>query len=101
MRRRIDVLVLKDLLWILIIESKRAEFSLKVGIPQALSYMLRAPNQDLPLYGLVTNGTDFVFLILLFQDVPRYARSRQFVLGQNHELDRVLQILKRMGEIMS
>jgi predicted type IV restriction endonuclease len=99
-RGRIDILVLKDRLWVLIIESKRAEFSPKVGIPQVLSYMLASPNRNRPLYGLVTNGTDFVFLKLLFQEVPRYARSRQFILGQDHDLDRVLQILKRLAEIV-
>ncbi len=99
-RGRIDILVLKDRLWVLVIESKRAEFSPKVGIPQVLSYMLAAPQQNFPLYGLVTNGTDFVFLKLLFQEVPRYARSRQFILGQDHDLDRVLQILKRLAEIV-
>ncbi len=99
-RGRIDVLVLKEQLWVLVIESKRAEFSVKVAIPQALSYMLANPNQDCPLYGLVTNGTDFVFLKLLFQDVPRYARSRQFVLGQDNDLERVLQILKRLAELV-
>ncbi|MEH2048253.1 restriction endonuclease subunit R [Nostoc sp.] len=99
-RGRIDILVLKDQLWVLVIESKRAEFSAKVGIPQVLSYMLAAPKQRFPLYGLVTNGTDFVFLKLLFQEVPRYARSRQFVLGQDHDLNRVLQILKRLAEIV-
>ncbi len=99
-RGRIDVLVLKEQLWVLVIESKRAEFSPKVGIPQVLSYMLAAPNGDRPRYGLVTNGTDFVFLKLLVQDTPQYARSRQFVLGQDHDLDRVLQILKRLAEIV-
>jgi predicted type IV restriction endonuclease len=98
-RGRIDILVLKDQLWVLVIESKRAEFSPKVGIPQVLSYMLAASNRSIPLYGLVTNGTDFVFLKLLFQEVPRYARSRQFILGQDHDLNRVLQILKRLAEI--
>jgi len=98
-RGRIDILVLKDQLWLLVIESKRAEFSPKVGIPQVLSYMLAASNRSIPLYGLVTNGTDFVFLKLLFQEVPRYARSRQFILGQDHDLNRVLQILKRLAEI--
>lgn len=97
-RGRIDVLVLKDQLWVLVIESKRAEFSLKVGIPQALSYMLATPQKRCPLYGLVTNGTEFVFLKLLFQDTPCYARSRQFILGQDHDLNRVLQILKRLAE---
>ncbi len=58
----------------------------------------------LPLYGLVTNSTNFVFLKLMFQDVPRYARSRQFVLRQDNDLERVLQILKclaAVGEAMS
>jgi hypothetical protein len=98
-RGRIDILVLKEQLWVLVIESKRAEFSTRVGIPQILSYMLAAPKRSSPLYGLVTNGTDFVFLKLLSQEVPRYARSRQFVLGQDHDLNRVLQILKRLAEI--
>ncbi|AFY41855.1 type I restriction endonuclease subunit R [Nostoc sp. PCC 7107] len=97
---RIDVLVLKEQLWVLVIESKRAEFSLKVVIPQVLSYMLAAPNGNLPRYGLVTNGTDFIFLKLLCQDVPRYGRSRQFILRQDHDLYRVLQILKRLAEIV-
>lgn len=99
-RGRIDILVLKERLWVLVIESKRAEFSPKVGIPQVLSYMLAAPQRNCPLYGLVTNGTDFVFLKLLVQEVPCYARSRQFVLAQDHDLDRVLQILKRLAEIV-
>jgi predicted type IV restriction endonuclease len=99
-RGRIDVLVLKDRLWVLVIESKRAEFSLKVGIPQVLSYMLASPQQDYPLYGLVTNGTDFVFLKLVLSGQPRYGKSRQFVLGQDHDLDQVLQILKRLAEML-
>lgn len=97
-RGRIDVLVLKERLWVLVIESERAEFSVKVGVPQVLSYMLASPQKNAPLYGLVTNGTDFVFLKLLIQDVPCYARSKQFILGQDHDLEQVLQILKRLAE---
>ena len=98
---RIDILVLKEALWLLVIESKRAEFSPKVGIPQVLSYMLAAPRRKAPLYGLVTNGTDFVFLKMVFQDGPRWGRSRQFVLGQDHDLEQVLKILKQLAEILS
>ena len=94
---RIDILVMKEALWLLVIESKRAEFSPKVGIPQALAYMLAAPRKSLPLYGLVTNGTDFIFLKLVFDPSPRYARSRQFVLGQDRDLEKVLQILKHLA----
>lgn len=97
---RIDILVLKEALWLLVIESKRAEFSPKVGIPQVLSYMLAVPKQTAPVYGLVTNGTDFVFLKMVFQDGPRWGRSRQFILGQDHDLEQVLKILKHLAEIL-
>lgn len=100
-RGRIDILVIKEQLWVLVIESKRAEFSLKVGIPQVLSYMLAAPTQDLPLYGLVTNGTDFVFTKLLPRKAPYYAKSKQFVLGQSDDLEQVLQILKRLAALVA
>ena len=54
----------------------------------------------MPVYGLVTNGTDFVFLKMAFEDEPRYRRSRQFVLGQDNDLEQVLRILKHLaGEI--
>ncbi len=99
LRGRLDVLVLKDQIWILAIESKRAEFSLKVGIPQVLSYMLAAPNAAQGLYGLVTNGSSFVFLKLVKQETPKYARSKEFILGQDEGLARTLQILKGLGEI--
>lgn len=99
-RGRIDILVMKERLWVLVVESKRAEFSVKVGIPQALAYMLAAPT-DRPLYGLVTNGADFVFLKLQQQQAPHYSRSKQFVLGQNDDLDQVLQILKQLAKIVA
>ncbi|MEM8503743.1 MAG: type I restriction endonuclease [Cyanobacteria bacterium P01_D01_bin.1] len=94
---RIDILVLKEALWLLVIESKRTTFSPQVGIPQLLSYMLAAP-QEHPVYGLVTNGRDFVFLKLAFDEVPRYGKSRQFVLGQDQDLAQVLKIMKHLAE---
>jgi predicted type IV restriction endonuclease len=100
-RGRIDILVLKDQFWVLVIESKRAEFSLKVGIPQALAYMLATPQPARPLYGMVTNGSNFVFLKLVRQNIPRYARSHEFILEQRNDLETVLQILKRFAAILA
>jgi hypothetical protein len=99
LRGRMDGLVLIEQIWVLIIESKQAEFSLKVGIPQVLSYMLAASQHDRPLYGLVTNGSSFIFLKLVVGDVPRYARSKEFVLAQDDGLALTLQIMKRLGAI--
>ena len=100
-RGRIDILVLKDQFWVLVIESKRAEFSLKVGIPQALAYMLATPQPARPLYGMVTNGSNFVFLKLVRQNIPRYARSHEFILEQRNDLETVLQVLKRFAAILA
>ncbi|MEM6255647.1 MAG: restriction endonuclease subunit R [Cyanobacteria bacterium P01_D01_bin.156] len=96
LRGRLDVLVLKDQLWVLVIESKRAEFSLKVGIPQVLGYMLAAPESSLPMYGLVTNGSSFVFLKLVEN---QYARSKELILDQDDGLAKTLQIVKALATV--
>ena len=99
-RGKIDVLVIKKQFWLLVIESKRAEFSLKVGIPQALFYMLASSHPNQPLYGMVTNGSNFVFLKLVQQDKPYYAHSQEFILDNPHQLEQVLQILKQLAQVM-
>ena len=98
LKGRLDVLVLKDQLWVLVIESKRAEFSLKVGIPQVLGYMLAAPESPLPLYGLVTNGSSFVFLKLVGR---QYARSKELILDQDEGLAKTLQITKALADLVA
>ncbi|MBF2026821.1 MAG: restriction endonuclease subunit R [Oscillatoriales cyanobacterium C42_A2020_001] len=99
-RGKIDVLVIKEQLWILVIESKQAELSLKVGIPQALTYMLAAPSSQRSLYGMVTNGSNFVFLKLERQEFPYYGRSREFVLENRGDLESVLQVMKRLATLV-
>jgi hypothetical protein len=98
LRGRMDVLVLIEQIWLLVIESKRAEFSLKVGIPHVLWYMLSSPHPYQPLFGLVTNGNSFIFVKLIQQDVPRYAKSKEFILDQDNGLALTLQILKKIGQ---
>jgi hypothetical protein len=50
-RGRIDILVLKNRLWLTVIESKRSDFSVTRAIPQTLSYLLSNP--DSPTFGLI------------------------------------------------
>ncbi|MGB3204363.1 MAG: restriction endonuclease subunit R [Crinalium sp.] len=100
-RGQIDVLVLHHQLWILVVESKRNTASIEVGIPQALAYMLGNPNREKPTFGLVTNGTSFMFLKLTKQGTPQYARSDQFsIFRQDNELYTVVSILKRLGNLL-
>lgn len=99
-QERIDILVLQKQFWVLVIESKQAGFSLKLGIPQALAYMMANPNPDQPTFGLVTNGSNFRFIKLIKQDTPHYALSDEFTLDRGNDLYNVLRILKRLGALL-
>jgi predicted type IV restriction endonuclease len=97
-RGRIDVLVLKNRLWLLVIESKRSDFAVTRAIPQALAYMLGNPEMTQPTFGMVTNGNEFLFLKAVRQPIAEYTNSRLFSLvNPNNELYSVLQVLKRLG----
>jgi hypothetical protein len=99
-RGRLDVLVFRKQFWVMAIEAKRMGFSLIAGLPQLLAYMLASPQSDFPLYGLVTNGSNFLFLKLVQTDTAQYGKSREFVLENPGDLEMVLRILKRTAEIM-
>ena len=100
-RGRIDVLVIQNQLWILVIESKRAGFSLEEVIPQALAYMLANPDASKPTFGIVTNGSHFIFIKLSKQDTPQYALSYEFSLRRpGNELYSVLSILKQLAQFL-
>jgi hypothetical protein len=101
-RGRIDVLIIQQQLWLLVIESKKTAFSLAQAIPQALTYMLANPHPDYPVYSLVINGEDFQFIKLLQKDQPRYALSDRFTLyRRENELYQVFRILKKLSQILN
>lgn len=99
-RGKIDVLILQDKLWVVVIESKQVGFSLEAGIPQALAYMLASPQPEKPLFGFVTNGSNFIFLKLIRQESPYYALSDEFNLRRGNDLYTVLGILKRLSQLL-
>ncbi len=94
-RGRMDVVVLRDQFYILIIESKQAGLSLELGIPQVLAYMLGS--RFFPCLGFVTNGSNFIFAKLEQEKMPVYALSDEFTLRRNGDLEKVLGILKRLA----
>lgn len=94
-RGRIDVLVINNQLWLLVIESKRSDFAVTRAIPQALAYMLSNSETLHSTFGMITNGNEFLFLKTSHNE---YANSRLFSLvNPNNELYEVLQILKHLG----
>ncbi len=99
-RGRIDALVLLERLWVVVIESKETSFSLEMALPQTLAYMLAHPNPQRPVFGMVTNGGNFIFVKLQYQEFPQYELSSVFsLLPRRNQLYEVLQILKRLGRM--
>ncbi len=97
---KIDVLVLKEQLWIMVIESKQAAFSIESGLAQILAYMLANNNQEKPCFGMITTGGSFVFIKLVKGEIPQYALSRVFELNNpGNDLYTVLGILKRLEQV--
>ncbi len=91
----IDVLVLHQNLWALVVESKRNTFSLEVARPQVLTYMLANPHPDRAAFGLISNGVNFRLLKLLGQ---QYGESDEFYLGNQGDMERLLPVLKQVGQ---
>ncbi len=80
------------------IESKRSDFAVTRAIPQTLAYMLGNPEGNRPTFGLITNGSEFLFLKTSRISTPQYATSRLFSLvNPTNELYEVLAILKRLA----
>lgn len=89
----IDVLVVQEMLWVTVIEAKNSEFSITKAIPQTLAHMLANPRVHRPCFGLVVNGSEFLFLKLqITNGIPKYATSDLFsMLNEGNDLDRGLQ----------
>jgi hypothetical protein len=97
---KIDTLVLKDQFWVMVIESKQAEYSIERGLAQILVYMLANPYSDKPSFGMITSGGEFIFVKLLQGNPPRYALSKGFLIrNPGNELYDVLRILKRFTNL--
>ncbi|MEH2180828.1 restriction endonuclease subunit R [Nostoc sp.] len=99
---RIDTLILKEQFWVMIIESKRASFSVEQGLAQILAYMLGNSYTDKPSFGMIVTGSEFIFIKLVKGNPPRYALSKGFLMrNPGNELYDVLRILKRLTQLMS
>ncbi|MEH1903317.1 MAG: type I restriction enzyme HsdR N-terminal domain-containing protein [Nostoc sp.] len=99
-RGGIDILVFHPPLWVLVIEAKRAQYSLVVAIPQALAYMLADATSAKPVFGFVTNGNEFRFIKLLKTETSQYALSDLFALDSRDDIYIVLKVLKHLAHLI-
>jgi predicted type IV restriction endonuclease len=95
----IDVLVIQKKLWVLVVESKSTKFDVLVALPQALAYMLAASNKK-TTFALLVNGAEFVFVKLVQEETPKYARSYPLSIEREADFQQVLAILKNLSALV-
>jgi hypothetical protein len=101
-RGRIDILITHENLWATVIETKRSSSNVLEALPQTLTYMMASKETVSPIYGLCTNGTDFMFVKLVKGKVNQYALSDPFSIYRHHpnDLYNVVSILKKLAAIV-
>ena len=97
----IDILVMRDQLWLILLETKRYGFSVLQALPQTLTYMMSSvstASMDAPVsYGLITTGEDYLF-VKLDPQAREYDVSDKFTLStrRGNQLHTVIQILHHL-----
>lgn len=97
---RIDALILQSRLWVLVLEAKKTTIPLRSALPQLLTYLMANPQSDRPLFGMLTNGDEVLFVKLAQQPSAQYDLSRAFslytVASEIHNVFRVLKVVKEV-----
>jgi hypothetical protein len=94
----IDAVVVQNQFWVVVIEEKRFNVNVLQALPQTLAYMMANPNSEMPVFGMITTGDDYIF-IKLNQQVRQYALSDKFTAisrDENNNLFRILRVIKRI-----
>lgn len=96
----IDVLVVQDDFWIVLLETKRYGFSVMQALPQTLAYLVSANTPQ--AFGLIITGEDFLFVKADLQ-TREYDFSDKFTLSTRHgnQLQTVARIMKRLIKLES
>lgn len=98
-RGKIDILVLNDQLWLTTVEAKGPQFSWRVGLPQTLMYMFSGQQLNPTRFGLITNGSEFIF-VKLQKNTAQYGLSKTFSLSNpGNELFDVVSILAATAQL--
>ncbi|OIP73151.1 MAG: hypothetical protein AUK48_10480 [Oscillatoriales cyanobacterium CG2_30_44_21] len=101
LRGRIDTLIVREKLWILVIEAKRTIMA-SLAMPQALSYMMCNPQSDIASFGMITNGDEYIFLKVIAQPMPLYSASRSYSIffpTGSRDLVEVFRVLKKIKNL--
>ena len=83
-----------NLIWILLIESKRSRIDASVGLPQLLAYAYSGLEQQESVWGLTTNGLDYQFVYIQKGNPSTYQIFPKLSLMYPEQSIQLLQVMK-------
>jgi len=106
---RIDILAVKNTeavtanpgFWSLVIESKNSFADVFAGLPQLLAYVFKRLEQQAYVWGLVTNGRNYLFVHIQSGANPTYELLPEFSLTNSERLSELLQVLKAICKLQN
>ncbi|NJL21043.1 MAG: restriction endonuclease subunit R [Leptolyngbyaceae cyanobacterium SM1_3_5] len=84
--------------WILVIESKNSSIDVFAGLPQLLTYTYRQLEQQSSVWGLVTNGRNYLFVYSQQNSPPIYTLLPELSLTNLERRSQLLQVLKAIRQ---
>jgi hypothetical protein len=100
---RIDVLTVEAMqssrFWVLVIESKNSLVDVFAGLPQLLTYVFNQIKQQSMVWGLVTNGRNYLFCQICQGHPPTYSLLPELSLTYPDRLVELLQVLKAIAKL--
>jgi len=80
--------------WLLVIEAKNSAIEVRQGLPQLLTYAFKSLEEQSSVWGLVTNGLQYLFVHLRRENPPMYQLMPELHLMDSERSIQLLQVLK-------
>lgn len=87
--------------WILVIEAKNSAIEVRQGLPQLLTYAFKSLEQQASVWGLVTNGLQYLFVHLRQGNPPTYQLMPELHLMDSERSIQLLQVLKAICKLQN
>ena len=85
--------------WILVIEAKNSAIEVRQGLPQLLTYAFKNLEQQSSVWGMVTNGLQYLF-VHLRQDLTYQLMPELYLLDAERSIQ-LLQVLKAICQLQN
>ena len=108
-RGRLDILAINSavpittngVFWILIIEAKESAVEVRQGLPQLLTYAYKSLEQQSSVWGLATNGLQYLFVNIQQGHSPTYQLMPLLDLMYPDSSIQLLQVLKAICQLQN